>query len=90
MAWNEKGLKQLNRNPTRKIDDFDRQAESEGNARRFFNGNDLRPQLGRRISKESRKAEGLAKTAERKATINLVKDTAEVARRIMVLQLAQR
>jgi hypothetical protein len=68
------------------LDRLDLEAEAEGGARRFFNMNDLKPQLGRRISKEGRKAEGVAKTAANRATINIVKDTAAVYNSIVVKQ----
>ncbi len=74
MAWNKLPKNFTARNVG--MDDLDREAEREGGATRFFNRNDLRPQLGRRISKESRQSNGRAKSAELIATRNLVADTA--------------
>lgn len=90
MAWNEKALKQI-KPKTAKMDAFDIEAEREGNATRYFKRNEIAPQtLGRRISKESRKTDGYAKTAELKATQNLVEDTANRARGIIVPQYSLR
>jgi hypothetical protein len=67
------------------MDAIDLEAEAHGNARRFFKQNDVGPaNLGRRISRESRKANGIAKTADKRATDNMVKDTAEAYRRHVV------
>lgn len=84
--WNTKALKGRNKAPKPCIDAIDREACAQGDATRFFSANDIRPQLGRRISKESRKADGYAKTADAKATRNLVADTAERARTIIIPQ----
>lgn len=84
MAWNEKALKQNRKAPKCSLDAIDREACAQGDATRFFNANDLRPQLGRRISKDSRKADGFAKTADAKATRNLVADTAARAKDIII------
>ncbi len=73
------------------MDAIDREAEAQGNARRFFNQNEVGPaNLGRRISRESRKADGYAKTADKRATENLVKDTADAYRRHVVPSLSLR
>ncbi len=82
--FDAKKLKNMNRSPRFEIDDIDREAESQGNARRFFKKNEIAPLLGRRISKESRKADGYAKTADMKATKHIVKETAAVAKKIMI------
>lgn len=74
MAWNPKALKTLGPR-TQPLDRFDREAEREGSAIRT--NRQFAPSiLGKRIAKNSRKAEGFAKTAEFIATRNLVKDTA--------------
>lgn len=91
MAWNPKALRVLKTQPAG-LDRFDREAEREGTARNYFNRNDLGPAvLGRRISKESRKADGYAKTAEQKATAFLIKETARIVaeRTTRPQQLAQ-
>ncbi len=82
--FNEKNLKKMNRGPRFEIDAIDMEAEAQGNARRFFSQNELKPLLGRRIGKESRKADGYAKTADMKATKHIVKETAVVAKKIMI------
>lgn len=75
MAWNPKALKTLG--PRRQtLDRFDREAEAEGGAIRH-NRQYAPTVLGKRIAKNSRKADGFAKTAEFIAARNLVKDTAE-------------
>lgn len=56
------------------LDQFDLEAECEGGARRFFAANDLKPVLGRRIGKETRKSDGASKTAGFRANKNNVKD----------------
>ena len=79
MAWNPKALKALKTPQTQGLDRFDREAESEGRARGWMNRNSVGPAiLGRRISKESRNANGIAKTAEFKATAHIVKETARI------------
>lgn len=83
MAWNPKALKQLGLAPRQHLDAIDMEAEKQGNATRFFQQNDLRPQLGRRISKESRKADGYARTADLRAHTNLVADHAAAHRRLV-------
>jgi hypothetical protein len=63
------------------LDALDLEAEREGSARRFFRTNSIGPeQLGRRISKDSRKADGLQKSAEYKATAYIVAETARILR----------
>jgi hypothetical protein len=77
--WNEKAARKSQANELRRnLDAFDLEAERQGNATGFFNRNNLRPQLGRRISKESRKANGYAATADLKATRHIVAATAQV------------
>lgn len=80
MAWNEKAARHLSQPRKVQLDKFDLEAEREGGATRYFNRNDLRPQLGRRISKESRQSAGRAKSADLIATRNLVADTAEAVK----------
>jgi hypothetical protein len=82
--FNEKNLRKMNRGPRFEIDAIDMEAEAQGNATRFFNQNELKPLLGRRIGKESRKANGIAKTAEAKATAHIVKATAERAKQVVI------
>jgi hypothetical protein len=86
--FNDKAARRfLNQTNRRKIDAIDEEAERQGSARQFFTRNELGPaNLGRRISKESRKASGAQTTADYKATKNLVKDTAKVAKRLIVPQ----
>lgn len=93
--FNEKALRDRNRQARRQqkgsFDPIDAEAERQGNARRFFSENEVGPSvLGKRISKETRKADGCAKTADMKATRNLVKDTAAVASRLVTRELTLR
>lgn len=72
------------------MDELDRAAEREGNARSFVRRNEIQPQiLGRRISKDGRKQDGAAKTAENRAAQNMVKDTKERLEQYKQPQLAQ-
>lgn len=89
MAW--KSQRQLNlamrpqHNAKNGMDAIDLEADAQGNATRFFKQNGVGPaNLGRRISKESRVADGRAKTADARATANLVKDTAAAHARYVV------
>lgn len=84
MAWNPKALKSIT--PVQSgLDAHDLEAERQGNATGFMRRNEIGPKtLGRRISKESRKADGFAKTADLRATRNLVADTAAIAQRIII------
>lgn len=79
--FNESALKQLkNCQPKRSFDAIDEEAERQGNATGYFSRNELRPQLGKRISKDTRQLNGRRKTADNRATQNLVKDTAAAYR----------
>lgn len=80
--WNKSGKGNSMLNIKRSLDALDTEAEREGKARRFFTSNDLKPILGRRVGKETRKHDGYTKTAGFKATRNLVKDTVKVYRDI--------
>jgi hypothetical protein len=95
MPFNEKALTRLNRQRRQQqggsFDAIDAEAERQGNACRFFKTNEIGPKiLGKRISKETRQADGNAKTADARATRNLVHDTAQIAKSIMVPQLTLR
>lgn len=86
MAWNPKALKQIKPKQVG-LDPIDLEAEAQGNAARFFDRNEVGPRvMGRRISKQTRQLDGLRKTADAKATANLVKDTAAVAARVIIPQ----
>ncbi len=87
--FNERALKQRQMKPKNAgMDVLDREAEREGSARRFFTNNGVGPSvLGKRIAKQSRQMDGASKTAEKRATTNLVADTAAAAKRVMVPQL---
>lgn len=90
--FNEKALRNLNRQRAAAqkgsgLDSLDREAEQEGNARRFFKDNEVTPQtLGRRIAKQNRQLDGNSKTAKLKETRHIVKETAAIASRIIVPQ----
>ena len=80
--FNEKALVAANRaarkanNNKGGMDEIDREAERQGNARGFFSRNEVGPQvMGRRISKQNRELDGSRKTADNRAAKNLVKDT---------------
>lgn len=95
MPFNEKALTRLNRQRRKQqggsFDPIDEEAERQGNATRYFKTNEIGPKiLGKRISKETRQANGNATTADMRATRNLVQDTAEVAKKVMVPQLSLR
>lgn len=68
------------------LDQFDMEAEREGSARRYFSSNDLRPVMGRRIGREIRQRDGYNKTVQAKSTKNIVKDTAKIYNRIVLVQ----
>ena len=87
--WNTKALKTLGPR-FQPLDRFDREAEAEGNAFRRAKAHGPAI-LGKRIAKNSRKANGFAATAELKATTHIVKETARIvaARTIRPMQLAQ-
>ncbi len=79
--WNPKALKVLKTPQSQGLDRFDREAESEGRARGWMKHHDVGPKtMGRRISKETRKADGFSKTAEFKATTHIVKETARIVK----------
>lgn len=85
--FNEKALKRITPKVS-KPDRFDIEAEAEGRSINFMQKNEVGPHvLGRRISRERHKADGYAKTAEKRATDNLVHDTAEVAKNIIARSL---
>lgn len=85
MGWNEKAARKIMAQQQRRsLDAIDLEAERQGNATRYFKANDLRPQLGRRISRTIRQQEGRAKTADLIATRNLVHDTAIRAKQLIV------
>lgn len=84
--WNASGGKNKQNMPAplqRSLDALDLAAEREGKARQFFGKNDLKPVLGRRIGKDSRKRDGFAKTAGHKAARSIVKDTVAVYRNVV-------
>ncbi len=68
------------------LDKFDMEAEREGSARNYFSHNDLRPVMGRRIGREIRQRDGYNKTIRANATKNVVKDTASVYKRIVLVE----
>ena len=73
--FNEKDLKNLRKNTVQRMDAHDLSAEAEGNARRYMRVNEVGPSiLGRRISRETRKANGAANTAGVRADRNDKKD----------------
>jgi hypothetical protein len=86
-----KSMKELNRyrksqanQQSGGMDAIDREAEAQGNATRFFTLHDVGPaNLGRRISKTNRQLDGRRKTADKRATDNLVADTAECYRQLV-------
>lgn len=87
MAWNPKALKALKTPQSQGLDRFDREAEQEGRARTWMKHNNVGPTLlGRRISKETRNANGIAKTAEHKATQHIVKETARIVKERIIPQ----
>jgi len=86
MAWNEKAARQFNRQPKRELDEIDIEAERQGNATRFFGRNELSQANGRRISRETRQLNGRRKSADKRATDNLVADTAEALRARLVAE----
>lgn len=91
--FNEKALKNLRRNPVRQMDAHDLSAEAEGNARSYMRVNEVGPSiLGRRISKETRKANGAANTAGVRADKNDRKDQQIANEKYLVkpLNLVQR
>ena len=73
--FDEKRLKNLRkeRESSQKSDykeELDRKACAEGDAMRFFKGNDLRPQLGRRAAADNRGLNGARATMGSKAANN--------------------
>jgi len=89
MAWNPKALKSILPKQTG-MDALDLEAEAQGNATRFMNRNEIGPAvLGRRISKTNRQLDGRRKTADARATANLVKDTADAYHRVVLPQPRQ-
>ena len=75
--WRELPKTMRTRKP--QLDSIDLEAERQGNATGFMRRNEIGPKtLGRRISKESRKADGYAKTAEVRATRHIVIETARI------------
>ncbi len=79
-AWRRK----QGNNQNASFDAIDREAEAHGAATRFFNSNELKPQMGRRLTKITNQLNGRRKTADAKATANIVKDTAERARELII------
>lgn len=57
------------------MDELDRQAEAEGNAKRFFKSNDLTALPGRRLAKQNKELDGARKTADKNAANRTAKDT---------------
>jgi hypothetical protein len=83
MAWNK--LPKELRPKAPKLDAIDLEAERQGDAVRWFDKNEAGPRImGRRISKQTRQLDGRRKTADAKATANLVADTAAVAARVII------
>lgn len=84
--FNEKRARQMMAMKDRRhIDDIDRGMEALGNAERAHKAYGP-AHLGKRISKTTRQLNGRRKTADLKATVNMVRDTAEIAGRIIVGQ----
>lgn len=84
--WNASGGKNKQNVPAplqRSLDAIDLAAAREGKARQYFGDNELKPILGRRIGKDSRKRDGFAKTAGHKAARSIVKDTVKVYRTVV-------
>jgi len=83
MAWNEKHARKTSSNnlPNKESESdykrkLDEEACREGDAMRFFNKNDVKPQLGRRIAKQSRDLDGARATMSHKAGNAEAKDNA--------------